>query len=134
MGFYLKVSCSFEGEPIWLNVYITVNQFTYIITGLSFTDIMSPYFKEKFFESIQMIFVWKYNTNDFHPVRVSYGCSIQHVLVLFKNWLYYTYYSKLSLTITMTLHIHCVRLWPILCTTSGALHNHQKVLNHQSSM
>ena len=26
---------------------------------------MPPYFKEKFFESIQMIFVWKYNTNDF---------------------------------------------------------------------
>ena len=54
----------FEGEPILLNVSITGNQFKYIITGLSFADIMPPYFKDKFFESIQMIFTWKYNTND----------------------------------------------------------------------
>ena len=26
---------------------------------------MPPHFKEKFFESIQMVFVWKYNTNGF---------------------------------------------------------------------
>ena len=30
---------------------------------------MHPYFKDKFFESIQMIFVWKYNTKD---VFISY--------------------------------------------------------------
>ena len=55
----------FEGEPIWLNVSITRKQSKYIITGLSLTDIMPPYFKENVFESIQMIFVWKYNTKDF---------------------------------------------------------------------
>ena len=54
----------FEGEPILLNVSITRNQFKYIITRLSFTDIMPPYFKDKFFESIQIIFAWKYNTKD----------------------------------------------------------------------
>ena len=53
--------------PIWLNVSITVNQLKYLITGLSFTDIMPPYFKDKFFESIQMIFVWKYKTKKFIP-------------------------------------------------------------------
>ena len=37
----------------------------YIITGLSFTDIMPPYFKENVFESIQIMFVWKYNKKVF---------------------------------------------------------------------
>ena len=64
-GFIQRSIAIFEGEPIWLNVSITGNQFKYIITGLLFNDIMPPYFKEKFFESIQMIFVWKYNTNYF---------------------------------------------------------------------
>ena len=40
------------------------NQFKYITTGLSFTDIMPTYFKDKFFESIQVVYVWKYNTKD----------------------------------------------------------------------
>ena len=52
----------FEGEPMLLNLSIIRNQFKYIITVLLFTDIMLPYFKDKFFESIQKIFVWKYNT------------------------------------------------------------------------
>ena len=64
-GIFLRSVDIFEGEPIWLNVSITLNQFKYIITGLSFTDIMPPYFKENVFESIQMISVWKYNTKDF---------------------------------------------------------------------
>ena len=48
-----------------LNVIITGNQFKYIITGILSTDIMLQYFKDKFFEIIQIIFVWKYNTKDF---------------------------------------------------------------------
>ena len=67
MVFYLKFNRSidiFEGEPIWLNVSITGNQFKYLITRLSFTDIMPPYFKYKFFESFHIILMWKYNTND----------------------------------------------------------------------
>ena len=66
LGDFIQISIAiFEGEPIWLNVSITGNQFKYIITGLPFTDIMPPYIKEKFLESIQMIFMWKYNTDDF---------------------------------------------------------------------
>ena len=39
----------------------------------------------------------------------------------------------ISLTLTMTLHLHCSRLWPILCPLSGALCTCKKVYIIRSS-
>ena len=48
----------FEGAPIRLNFYMMGNIFENIIASLSFTNITPPYFKEKFFEFLQMIVAW----------------------------------------------------------------------------
>ena len=54
----------FHTKIIWILSKNFSLKYGGIITGLSFTDIMPPYFKDKFFETIQIIFVWKYNTKD----------------------------------------------------------------------
>ena len=60
--FFLERSIDiFEGALIWLNVFMTGNRFGNIVSTFSFTDLLPPYFKEKFFENIQMIVVWDYH-------------------------------------------------------------------------
>ena len=71
---------------------------------------MPPYFKENFFESIQMVFVWKFNTNDFF---IPYVLAVD--VVYNKCWcclrIDYIIHDILSYLypITMTLHLHCSR-------------------------
>ena len=54
----------FEGQLIWLNVSMTRNEFKNIITRLSITVILPPYFNDKFFDNIHIIFSWKYHMKD----------------------------------------------------------------------
>ena len=48
----------FEGTPVRLNIYMIGNIFKNIISTFSFTDILPPYFKDKFFEVRQIVFAW----------------------------------------------------------------------------
>ena len=47
-------------------------------------------------------------------------------MLILKKWLYYIYLLCLPLLLTMTLHIHCGRWWPIVCPPSGSFLNFQK--------
>ena len=73
-GFFWERSIAiFEGAPIRLNIFMAGNRFENIITALLFTDLPSPYFKDKLFGILRMIFAWNYHIKGvFIPSWVSF--------------------------------------------------------------